>query len=166
MDYEAINILYDRYEETIYRCARIIVKDHHLAQDVVQDTFVKVIEKAHTFRFRSSFKTWILNICKNTALKKLKDTKKRSLIIEVQDSLRKIDDSFEDRLINQTIIQESIQQLPQEQQEAIQLILKGYTYKQVAKLKSIPEGTVKSRVRLGLKRLKLRLKGWLGVNER
>jgi RNA polymerase sigma factor (sigma-70 family) len=156
-------MLYDRYAEKVFRRALYIVKDPYIAEDIVQETFVKVIEKIHTFRFRSSFKTWILTICRNIALKKLKD---RSIVIENQDPQRNIDDSFEDRLINQTLFQESIQQLPKEQKEAIQLILKGYTLKQVAKLKSIPEGTAKSRVRLGVKRLKLRLKGWLSINER
>ncbi len=67
-DYEAFEALVDRYERPLYGLAVRIVGRRHDAEEVVQQTFLTLIEKLDTFRGESSFRTWLTRIAANHAL--------------------------------------------------------------------------------------------------
>ena len=76
-DYAAFEALVTRYEGKVYALARRIVGEEHDAEEVVQETFLSVVEHLAGFREDASFRTWLLRIATNAALKLLR--KKRGL---------------------------------------------------------------------------------------
>jgi RNA polymerase sigma-70 factor, ECF subfamily len=71
-DFAAFETLVGRYEARVYRMARRIVTESHDAEEVVQETFLSVLEHLADFREESSFSTWVLRIATNAALKLLR----------------------------------------------------------------------------------------------
>ncbi len=76
-DYAAFEALVSRYEGKVYALAWRIAREEHDAEEVVQETFLSVVEHLSTFREDASFRTWLLRIATNAALKLLR--KKRGL---------------------------------------------------------------------------------------
>jgi RNA polymerase sigma-70 factor (ECF subfamily) len=76
-DFAAFDTLVTRYEERIYTLARRIVHEPHDAEEVVQETFLSVLEHLPAYRGEALFRNWILRIATNAALKQLR--KKRGL---------------------------------------------------------------------------------------
>ncbi|QKS73049.1 RNA polymerase sigma factor [Paenalkalicoccus suaedae] len=74
---EALPILHDRYVDMIYQYVYVQTKNHHDTEEIVQDSFYKMATKLHSFDHKSTFKTWLYTICRNTLLdfhrKKRKD---------------------------------------------------------------------------------------------
>lgn len=71
-DLDAFEILVSRYERMVYTLARRITGDNHVAEDVTQQTFISALDHLSTFREEASFKTWLLRIASNGALKVLR----------------------------------------------------------------------------------------------
>lgn len=74
-DKEALTRLVNRYSERIYNLALRILRNREDAEDVLQETFLAVVEKLHTFDGRSSFFTWIYRIATNASLMRLRKKK-------------------------------------------------------------------------------------------
>ena len=78
-DQRAIGLLYDHYSETLYGVALNLVKDADLAQDVVQESFVKIWRKGNTYDpEKAKLFTWLLRITRNTAIDKLRSLGSKS----------------------------------------------------------------------------------------
>jgi len=73
----AMGILVNRYSKRVYNLALRIVRNKEEAEDVLQDTFLTVVAKLHTFDGRSSFFTWLYRIATNSALMLLRKKKIR-----------------------------------------------------------------------------------------
>jgi RNA polymerase sigma-70 factor, ECF subfamily len=71
-DFLAFEALVGRYEQQVYRLARRIVREPHDAEEVVQETFISVLEHLKEFREEASFRSWLLRIATNAALKVLR----------------------------------------------------------------------------------------------
>ncbi|MBP2831525.1 sigma-70 family RNA polymerase sigma factor [Aquimarina sp. U1-2] len=69
---QAFRILVDLYKDKSLSLAISIIKDEHLAEDILQDVFIKVYKKIGTFKFRSKFSTWMYKIVVNTCYNELK----------------------------------------------------------------------------------------------
>lgn len=67
MDHVQWTKLYERYATDVFRFAFVLVREHHLAQDVMQETFVKALRHGESLRDSSKSKAWILSIARNTA---------------------------------------------------------------------------------------------------
>ncbi len=74
-DREAFRLLVDAYKDLSLSLACSIVKDHALAEDIVQEAFIKVFQKIKSFRFQSGFATWLYRIVVNTSYNALKKQK-------------------------------------------------------------------------------------------
>jgi len=74
-DKAALSELVNRYSERIYNLALRILRNKEDAEDVLQETFLAVVEKLHTFNGRSSFFTWIYRIATNASLMRLRKKK-------------------------------------------------------------------------------------------
>lgn len=155
VDFEKI---YDAYSPALYGIALKIVKDNKVAEDVVQDTFVKIWKKIQSFdQSKGSFFTWILNIARNTAIDQYRKLAKVNLIpIQTNENfvdLGNIENSSQ-KTDNIGIV-DLLKVLPEEQQQIITyLYFKGFTQQELSDELNIPLGTVKTRSRSAIKALK------------
>ncbi|MFT5821782.1 MAG: RNA polymerase sigma-70 factor (ECF subfamily) [Crocinitomix sp.] len=157
-NHAAFEVLYDAYAPAMYGVSLKILRDERVAEDSVQDAFVKIWKKIHSFDVKKgSFFTWILNINRNTAIDKYRKLSKSTLIpIQSNENLVHKKSSKE---INQKIdhigIKDLVKVLPEKEQIILEYIyFKGYTQQETADELGLPLGTVKTRSRSALKGLK------------
>ncbi|NLO69014.1 MAG: sigma-70 family RNA polymerase sigma factor [Bacteroidales bacterium] len=82
----AIRILVDRYQSRILRTARGFVRNDEDARDITQEVLIDIIRNIHKFRFQSGLNTWIYRITVNQSLNYLRNNKKRSNTINIDQS--------------------------------------------------------------------------------
>ena len=166
-DKSALLELYRRYEYLLFNYAKSYVKSDKDAEEIVQDVIYKIWDKAHTFNFDSFAKVrgWILTICRNIAIDRVRKDKKSIQSIDEKSNMNLIPDiniSIEDYVERKIIfdqIKMIISTLPSDQREIIELIyFNGLTQSEVAQIKSISVNTVKGKIRLALNKLRNRLK--------
>jgi RNA polymerase sigma-70 factor, ECF subfamily len=152
---DALTELYRRYGGPIYGLALRIVETPSSAEEVTQDVFMRVWEQS--LRWDSSKGTlvgWLMQIARFRAIDYVRYEKRRPTSAEVE-----LDDLpiaiAEPLWEDGQILREFMQQLPKEQGEALYLaFFKGMTHSQIAEATGLPLGTVKTRLRLGLQKLK------------
>lgn len=151
----ALSQLYDRYSEALYGLVLRILRDDLLAQDVLQESFVNIWKKADTYSSKKgTFFTWSMNICRNKAIDELR---KRGRKTEVQEELSAEEGSgfSPAQNIEGIGLKELLSDLPEDQENVLHLMyFRGYTQQEISDEFSIPLGTVKTRARSGLKKLK------------
>lgn len=160
-DLDALKELYARYERLTYSLAMKIVGNSQEAEEIVQDVFMKIWHKSVLFDVegKSKFSSWILTVCKNTAIDKLKKRKGNNVLnieelVDLPDIRVDLFNEVEFASIKKRV-KEALRKLPDEQRELIELMyFHGLTQSDIAEKLDIPLGTVKSRVRLGLQKLK------------
>lgn len=154
-DADAFEALYDAYHRLVYGVALRVLSEPTLAEDVTQVVFLKIWSSPSLFR-GGNFAAWIARVARNRAYDVLRS---RSLRAEgdFPESLV-ADDALEDTaLANLTAerVREALDQLPSEQREPIELgFFGGVTHEQIARQTGLPLGTVKTRIRTGLRRLR------------
>jgi RNA polymerase sigma-70 factor (ECF subfamily) len=165
-----MEVLYDRYVRLVFSVVLKILHDKERAEDVVQEVFARVWRSADRFQdSRGSFSSWLLAIAHNRAIDELRrqGTQKRQVVLADEDDarLRSVSDPAggpaEQAWIAQerTRVRKALQQLPPEQREVIVLAyFGGLTQRDIAAQTNTPLGTVKTRVRLGLQKLRDLLK--------
>jgi RNA polymerase sigma factor (sigma-70 family) len=155
----AIEALYDMYSASLYGVISRIVIDTAIAEDVLQETFVKIW---HSFSSYSTEKgrlfTWMINIARNLAIDKIrsKDFRNQNKNQEIENNVTSIDEQ------NSTIykpelmgVKDLVQTLKPEQKSIIDLVyFKGYTHVEAADELGIPLGTIKTRLRMGIQELR------------
>jgi RNA polymerase sigma-70 factor (ECF subfamily) len=155
----AIEALYDMYSASLYGVISRIVFDTAIAEDVLQETFVKIW---HSFSSYSSEKgrlfTWMVNIARNLAIDKIrsKDFKNQNKNQEIENNVTFIDEqrntAYKPDLVG---VKDLVQTLKPEQKSIIDLIyFKGYTHVEAADELGIPLGTIKTRLRMGIQQLR------------
>lgn len=148
--------LYDRYSATLYGLASKIVQSDEVAQDVVQDSLVKVWKRIKTFDdSKGTFFTWMLNITRNTAIDFLRKTKKESGR-SIQDLENDVHMDAGNTLNIDTLgLKNIVDDLKEDQRILVEYIyFKGYTQQEVSDELEIPLGTVKTRIRAAIKEMK------------
>jgi RNA polymerase sigma-70 factor (ECF subfamily) len=143
--------LYDRYSRAMYTIAYRMSADTELANDILQEAFLKVFRRIETFRAESTLGAWIKTIVIRTALAKLK----KQVIIEP------LPDNYADQIvdwghrIDADYLEKAIQALPDGYRSVFVLIeVEGYQHKEVASLLGISVGTSKSQLFYAKKRLR------------
>jgi RNA polymerase sigma-70 factor (ECF subfamily) len=136
---------------------------HEQAEELAQEAMIKVWRRADSFnRQKSSASTWIYTIARNCRIDWIRREIRRQRDIHADDLYEPGDENPSQvslvQLRNKRIIRDSIENLPQEQIEVISKIyFEGKTHSEVSEELSLPLGTVKSRIRLALKRLNVQL---------
>lgn len=165
---EALEILYDRYEQVIYNFAYRIVKDEMAAEEVMQELFLRIWNQAENYdNSHGKLTSWMFAITRNISIDHLRRRSSRTAHQTIEsDHLNLIhakettEDIVEMRMIGEHV-KEALLGLNQDQQQVVDMIYyQGFTQQEVADLASIPLGTVKSRVRLAMKQLHQRLSHW------
>ncbi len=154
-DVDALSELYDMFERPVFAVALRTINDKHRAEEVVQDTFLKVWRNAARYDpDRGAAGAWIFTIAKRTAIDLRLHEQRRSVdALFDSDEPSTPDTSDETWLAWQ--INLALAQLPQEQREVIDLfMLSGYTHAEISERLDTPLGTVKTRIYTGLRRLR------------
>ncbi len=157
-DREAISLLYDRYGAALYGVVLRIVGNEALAEDVMQDTFIKVWRKGASFdRRKGKLFTWLLNIARNTAIDTIRTShyRRRDNTQPIDQSLQNNHHYSESMNIDQIGLQKEVNNLDEKYRVIIDLIyFSGYTQREVVEELGIPLGTVKTRLKIGLRELR------------
>lgn len=156
---KAFKKLYDLYNVSIYGVIYKIVKDKSIAEELMQDTFIKAWQNSKGyFSEKGRFFTWILNIARNTAIDKIRSkTYKQSRSNLNTDNFYNSISSNDnlDRKTNAIGINKYVSKLNPKGHKVVDLIyFKGFTQKQASEHLNIPLGTVKTRTRNCINKLR------------
>lgn len=154
MDY-----LYDHYSGAIYGAVLRILRTEEIAEEVLQDVFLKVWDKIEQYdASKGRLFTWMIQIARNLAIDKSrsKETSKSKKTDDIDFLVGRIDRQENMEMEVDAIgLKEVLQKLSVEQQFIVShLYLKGYTQSEVAEEFNIPLGTVKTRLRLAMNELR------------
>jgi RNA polymerase sigma-70 factor (ECF subfamily) len=161
-DAEAFATLYDRHSRAAYSLAYRMMGEPQAAEDLVQDAFLKLWRgAASSYRpERGSVRSWLLAIVHNRAIDQIRSSASRRRTQEkVEATAPRIQPSeaFKEswRNVQREQVREALKNLPAEQLKVLELAyFSGYTHVEIAGLLDLPLGTVKGRMRLGLKKIK------------
>ena len=156
-DYQAFDLLVLKYQSRLISTAFKFVKDLQIAEDIVQDSFIKAFKALESFREDSSFYTWIYRIAVNTSKNFLVSKKRKSELLnsdlseEASYEIEPVEAYSPEDLLQATqlkkVITETIDQLGEETRTALTLReLDGLSYEQIADVVNCPVGTVRSRI--------------------
>ncbi|MEX0361411.1 MAG: RNA polymerase sigma factor, partial [Allomuricauda sp.] len=152
-DDKAISLLYDNYGDTLFGVAYKVVKDEDLAQDVLQESFVKIWKKADSYdASKAKLFTWLFRITRNTAIDKLRSINNKAdkeVQIDVSDvynlGVSGIRPEFMD-------VQENLDKIEDKYRIVLEaLFFQGMTQQEASDELEIPLGTIKSRLKIGLR---------------
>ena len=160
-DADAFATLYDRHSRSAFSLAYRMMGERQTAEDLAQDAFIKVWRNAASYRAeRGSVRTWILSIVHNRGIDQLRSTASRRRTqdkIEASAPRSQPSEAFAETWRNsqRDQVREALNTLPAEQLKILELAyFSGYTHVEISKLLSLPLGTVKGRMRLGLKKIR------------
>ena len=156
-DYQAFDLLVLKYQSRLISTAFKFVKDVQIAEDIVQDSFIKAFKALESFREDSSFYTWIYRIAVNTSKNFLVSKKRKSELLnsdlseEASYEIEPVEAYSPEDLLQATqlkkVITETIDQLGEDTRTALTLReLDGLSYEQIADVVNCPVGTVRSRI--------------------
>lgn len=165
-DQAALSELYDRYSSLVYTIVRRVVKASDEAEDLLQEVFMQIWNKASLFaQDKGSVYTWIVTIAKRKAIDRLrsKDIINKGESLDDEEKYIEIPDAA--YMANplhaamtaeyEAILREGLDKLSVEQRTAIEMsYFDGYTQEQIAQRSNVPLGTVKTRQRQGLIKLR------------
>ncbi|GIL18293.1 MAG: RNA polymerase sigma-H factor [Oligoflexia bacterium] len=155
-DKKAFSILVKRHQRGLMRLSVRFVKDIDMAEDVVQESFIKAYERLASFEARASFKSWLFQIAVNTAKNKLRERKEGTF--DIQDVQLGIAPQAESTLVQTSvsqIIQKFVDDLPQRQKTALVLrVYEDLSFKEIADIMECPYDTAKANYRHALMKLK------------
>lgn len=156
-DREALAALYDRHAGRLLTVLERMLGTRTEAEDVLQETFWQVWRSAATYEpQRSSPVVWLLVIARSRARDRLRRAS-RSRPLDAVPEARLLTEPDDDLARSEATVsaREALAMLPDEQRTAIRLaFFNGHTHEQIAAAASIPLGTVKTRIRRGMLRLR------------
>lgn len=148
--------LVKRHQKGLLRLSMRFVKDLDIAQDVVQESFIKTYEKLNSFEGRSSFKSWLYQITVNTARNKLRED--RYDFSDIEDVQLGIDPQAEKSLVHRAvgeILNVEVEKLPFKQKTALVLrVYEDMSFSEIAEIMECPYDTAKANYRHALLKLK------------
>ena len=161
-DTAALDELYSRYGRAAFALAYRVLNDPEGAEDAVQEAFLTVWRRAGSYRpERGTVRAWLLTVVRNRAIDQIRAQASRPRGTAALEELERLAASDGDpaeaalRGADAAAIQGALAKLPEEQREAVQLaFFHGLTYVEVSARTGAPLGTVKSRMRLALERMR------------
>jgi RNA polymerase sigma-70 factor (ECF subfamily) len=167
-DARALEVLYDRYSRVVFSFALRIVGDPQVAEEVLQEVFFRAWQQGSAYRAaRGSFITWLLSITHNMAIDEVRRRRRRpqkadsespeEVLASVADTAPSVEEEVWLGSLRSTIVA-ALENLPPAQREAIELAyFQGLTQREISERLSEPLGTIKTRMRLGLQKLREQL---------
>jgi RNA polymerase sigma-70 factor (ECF subfamily) len=164
-DADALAALYDRHAQTVYNMIARIVQEPGAADEILQDTFWQVWQKAGEFQGGGAAAAWLYRIARNKSLDQLRRLKTRPQPISSDESgeqniwstLAAAGAEVEritEHAWRRQHVREALTSLPADQRLCLELAyFEGMSQRQIAQHTATPIGTVKTRVRMGLEKL-------------
>lgn len=153
---KAISLLYDNYGDTLLGVAKKVVRSDDLAQDVLQESFIKIWKKADSYDpSKAKLFTWLFRITRNTAIDKLRSINTKSdkeIQIDVSDVYTLGIESTKPELMD---VQDHLDKIEEKYRIVLDaLFFQGMTQQEASEDLDIPLGTIKSRLKIGLRELR------------
>jgi len=159
---DAFNRIVSRYSGRITNFVFQIVRDREAAEDLAQETFVRVYLNSHRYRDVARFSTWIFTIAANLAKNELRNRNRRMTLplaeetgmdlesgtvsVVLEDTRRKPDEEAAVGELRHDLAR-AIEKLPPKYREVFVLReVEGFSYHEIARMARLPKGTVKSRI--------------------
>ncbi|HEX8196561.1 MAG TPA: sigma-70 family RNA polymerase sigma factor [Pyrinomonadaceae bacterium] len=170
-DEESLAAIYDRYRTILFGLLFRILGNRAEAEDVLQEVFVQVWQRARDFdENRGKAFTWLVTLARSRAIDRLRSLGSRSRTIEAatKESADAVGDAVEDAINNERgeVVREALKELPEEQRAALLMAyFDGFSQSEIAERTNTPLGTVKTRMRTGMTKLREvlapRVRDWL-----
>lgn len=169
----ALEVLYKRYSRIVYSFGLRIVGDPQIAEELLQEVFFRTWRQGALFRSsRGAFVTWLLSITHNMAIDELRKRNRRpqkadseepeALLAAMADTSQDVEQEVWLSSLR-TTISEAMQTLPPAQRVTIEMAyFQGLTQREIAERLGEPLGTIKTRMRLGIQKLREQLGDTLG----
>jgi RNA polymerase sigma-70 factor, ECF subfamily len=166
-DEQALAALYDRLSSLAYGLAFRILGSADAAEDVVQDAFLRIWHRADRYEpGRGAAKPWVLRVVRNVAIDRLRTADARSRAetrSQTDVALAPVSeqpDEAASRSERSKTLRQALAELPPEQRRAIEIAyFEGLSHSEIAERERMPLGTVKTRIRDGVLRLKEKFVG-------
>jgi RNA polymerase sigma factor (sigma-70 family) len=161
-DQYSLEKLINRHQNRVFAYILMVVKDKHLADDVFQDTFIKVVNtlRSGSYKEEGKFIQWVMRIAHNLIIDHFRKAKRIPVVenknedFDMLGSLRLTDDSIEDRMIIEQIhedVRKLIEYLPPEQKEVLMMRhYSGMSFKDIAEQTEVSINTALGRMRYAL----------------
>ena len=160
----ALSELYDRYSRLVYSLALNAVGDPATAEEITQDVFIRIWDHAGTYQAeKSKVLTWIASITRYRSIDIIRRRKIRpesqSVSWEIEPSAIEMNPINVDETVEisqkRRQVRQAISMLPEEQRQALAYAyFQGYTHREIAEVLGEPLGTVKTRIRLAMQKLR------------
>jgi len=158
---QAYSFLYDHYSKALFVVIKQIITQQEVAEDILQETFVKVWQNIHTYDgSRGRLYTWMLSIARNLSIDRTrsKEFNKQSKTGTLQENVYTSAPTEESR-VTDVGLKKVLNSIPEENARLIDLAyFKGYTQEEIAKILVMPVGTVKTRMRSAIANLRKLIK--------
>jgi RNA polymerase sigma factor (sigma-70 family) len=165
----ALEILVKRHKKKIFSYIYLIVKDRSLAEDIFQDTFIKVINtlKANNYNEEGKFLPWVMRIAHNLVIDHFRKAKKMQTTSggddwNIFDTLNMFEDNVQEKMVKKQIrddVRKLIDKLPNDQREV--LVMRHYedlSFKEISELTNVSINTALGRMRYALINLRAMIK--------
>lgn len=161
-DYASLEVLINRYKNKIYGYILFNVKRQQLAEDIFQDTFVKVIRSLKQGKYveNGKFASWVMRIAKNLIIDYFRKEKNMNTVatgdtkVDVFNSIELSDDNVESLMIHEQILSDVkslIEELPEDQKQVVTMRLyQDLSFKEIADLTGVGINTALGRMRYAL----------------
>lgn len=161
---DALSVLYDRFSGLVFTLALNILGDQGRAEEITLDVFTRVWEKAQTYRpGHSKVASWLAGITRNRSIDIIRQRnsplKQLSITWATNSSGNQLmingPEAATELALQQERVRLAVAQLPKNQQEALALAyFRGYSHSEIAKVLDQPLGTIKTRIRLAMQKLR------------
>lgn len=158
---DALRNLIERHKRKIFSTIYLLVKNRDLADDLFQDTFIKVINtlRGGNYQEEGKFLPWVLRIAHNLVIDYFRKQKRMQMVHDtdeysIMDSLRLTDDNVEDKMVQDQILNQVkllIDELPEDQRDVV--IMRHYkdmSFKEIAETTNVSINTALGRMRYAL----------------
>ena len=164
-DQQALLTLYQQYGNLVYSLSLRVLRQPVMAEEITQDIFLKLWRQPDRWNpSLGQFSSWLLTITRNAAIDRLRREGRQATLASWEQS-----DEADHRLsdaasfvagqvnwVNGQVLRRLLQNLPPEQRQLIELAFyDGYTHSELAELLQLPLGTVKTRLRMGMQKLRI-----------
>ncbi len=163
-DKDALNALYSRYMTPVYSLSLHMLKQPSLAEEVTQDVFLNIWLKADSFNAgRGNPRSWIMSVTHHRVVDVIRSRRRSNVMTDPEgyDTLERLPSSgpsVESQVtqrLDRERIEKALDTLPDNQREVIELAyFEGYSQSEMADLLGQPLGTIKTRVRLAMQKMK------------
>ncbi|MCA9744280.1 sigma-70 family RNA polymerase sigma factor [candidate division KSB1 bacterium] len=173
----AFDLIVERYKDQLLNFVYRFLGNQEQAEDILQETFLRVYRNRHAYRRVAKFSTWIYTIAGNLARTELRKRTRRRLFslsdMGIEDKDYDVSDdefnpeAYVDTILHEEVIQEEINKLSPKFREVIILRdIQELSYEEISQILRIPIGTVKSRVNRARLRLQAQLVKVIDVNKK